>query len=87
MSVHKAITNHSREQNAIAKDFIRMDQQRENYIDEAVSLCLRGEPFTTDKINEVTKRINDEARLGIVPERKYVTIEMVEKYCASLSQA
>lgn len=86
MNVHKAITNHSKKQNAIAKEFIKLDQQREHYIDEAVSLCLKGEPFTTDKINEVTKRINDEARLGIVPERKLVTAQMVEEYCASLTK-
>ncbi|MGD7021264.1 DUF2533 family protein [Rossellomorea vietnamensis] len=86
MNVHKAITNHSKKQNAIAKEFIKLDQQREYYIDEAVSLCLKGEPFTTDKINEVTKRINDEARLGIVPERKLVTVQMVEEYCASLTK-
>ncbi|MGD6803185.1 YpbS family protein [Rossellomorea aquimaris] len=86
MNVHKAITNHSKKQNAIAKEFIKLDQQREYYIDEAVSLCLKGEPFTTDKVNEVTKRINDEARLGIVPERKLVTVQMVEEYCASLTK-
>ncbi|WP_409253876.1 YpbS family protein [Bacillus sp. SCS-153A] len=85
MSVHKAITEHSKKQNTIAKEFLQLDQQREHYIDEAVSLCLKGEPFSTDKINAVTKRINDEARLGIVPERKYVTVEMVKDYCASLS--
>ncbi|MGF2615819.1 DUF2533 family protein [Rossellomorea vietnamensis] len=86
MSVHKAITDHSKKQNGIAKDFIRLDQQREFFIEEAVSLCLKGENFTTAKINEVTKRINDEARLGIVPERKYVTSEMVMEYCASLTK-
>jgi hypothetical protein len=85
MSVHKAITEHSTKQNAIAKEFIVLDQQREHYIDEAVNLCLKGEVFSTDKINEVTKRINDEAKLGIVPERKYVTVEMVKEYCDSLA--
>lgn len=87
MSVHKAISNHSQEQNRVAKEFIKLDQQREYYIDEAVSLCLKGKPFSTDKINEVTRRINNEARLGIVPERKYVTIEMVKEYCAKLSSS
>ncbi|WP_456271408.1 YpbS family protein [Bacillus sp. AK031] len=86
MSVHKAITDHSKKQNSIAKEFLMLDEQRENYIEEAVNLCLKGESFTTDKINQVTKRINDEARLGIVPERKFVTIEMVEEYCAKLSK-
>jgi hypothetical protein len=85
MSVHKAITVHSKKQNKIAKEFIQLDEQRENYIQEAISLCLKGEPFTTDRINQVTKRINDEARLGIVPERKFVTVEMVKEYCAKLS--
>jgi hypothetical protein len=85
MSVHKAISDHSKKQNSIAKEFIRLDEQRENYIEEAVSLCLKGEPFSTDKINKVTKRINDEARLGIVPERKFVTVEMVKEYCAKLT--
>jgi hypothetical protein len=85
MSVHKSITEHSKKQNAIAEEFLKLEQQREYYIDEAVSLCLKGQPFSTDKINEVTKRINDEARLGIVPERKLVSIDMVKEYCASLS--
>jgi hypothetical protein len=85
MSVHKAITEHSNKQNAIAKEFIMLDQQREYYIEEAVSFCLKGETFSTDKINEITKKINDEAKLGIVPERKYVTVDMVKEYCSSLS--
>ncbi|RIW28779.1 DUF2533 family protein [Bacillus salacetis] len=85
MSVHKAITKHSNKQNAIAKEFLKLDQQREYYIEEAVGRCLKGETFSTDKINEITKRINDEARLGIVPERKYVTLDMVKEYCAQLA--
>ncbi|WP_421384829.1 YpbS family protein [Bacillus salacetis] len=84
MSVHKAITEHSKKQNAIAKEFLKLEQQREYYIEEAVNLCMKGDPFTTEKINHVTKRINDEAKLGIVPERKYVTVEMVKEYCSSL---
>ena len=50
------------------------------YIDEAVTLCREGKPFTTEKINMVTNQINDLAKQGIIPTRKVVSIEMVREY-------
>ncbi|XJZ27907.1 YpbS family protein [Bacillota bacterium Lsc_1132] len=80
MSVHKAITNHVNKQNKRMKDFIILDQQRELYIEEAIQLCKEDKVFKTDKINEVTKQINELAKQGIVPTRKLVTPEMVREY-------
>lgn len=80
MSVHKAITEHVNKQNQKINDFLLLDQQREAYIEEALELCKQGHDFTTDKINEVTMKINDLAKKGIIPTRKLVTIEMVREY-------
>jgi len=80
MSVHKAITEHVNKQNKKINDFLSLDQLREMYIDEAVTLCREGKPFTTEKINMVTNKINDLAKQGIIPTRKVVSIEMVREY-------
>lgn len=80
MSVHKAITEHVNNQNKRIQDFLALDQLREQYIEEALELCKQGKSFTTDKINEVTKQINELARQGAVPTRKLVTVEMVCEY-------
>jgi hypothetical protein len=80
MSVHKDITEHVNKQNQRINDFLVLDNLREQYIDEAVELCKQGKEFTTDKINEVSKRINALARKGIIPTRKLVTVEMVREY-------
>ncbi len=84
MSVHKEITAHSKKQNEIVKEFVTLDAQREAYIEEALKLYQNGEPFTTDKINEVSRKINELARKGIAPQRKYVTIDMVKEYAEKL---
>jgi hypothetical protein len=80
MSVHKDITAHVNKANQRITDFLALDQQRELYIEEAVELCKQGKAFSTAKINEVTNRINELAKLGIVPARKNVTVEMVREY-------
>lgn len=84
MSVHKAITQHVNKQNKRIKDFLALDQQREFYIDEAVSLCSQGKDFSTDKINSVTIQINEMAKQGIIPTRKLVTPEMIQEYVNKL---
>ncbi|MCA1057053.1 YpbS family protein [Rossellomorea aquimaris] len=86
MSVHKDITKHSAKQNQLVQDFMRLDHERERAIEEAVKLCQEGKPFTTDRINEATERINSLARQGVVPQRKIVTREMVEEYVGKLNQ-
>jgi D-mannonate dehydratase len=80
MSVHKQISEHSRKQNQIVTTFLKLEQLRENYIEEAIVLCKQKRPFTTDKINQVTKQINELARKGIAPQRMLVTKEMVEEF-------
>jgi hypothetical protein len=84
MSVHEAITKHSTKQHQILKQFLQLEGQREFYIEEAVSLCKQGMDFSTDKINNVTKEINELAKQGVVPQRKLVTIKMVKEYASRL---
>jgi hypothetical protein len=84
MSVHKAISEHVNKQNHRINEFLVLDQQREQFIEEAVVLCKQGAAFTTDKINEVTGQINELAKQGIIPTRKLVTVEMVREYVQKL---
>ncbi|MFD1738454.1 YpbS family protein [Bacillus salitolerans] len=80
MSVHKEISAHSRKQHAILKDFLKLDALRESYIEEAVGRCKQGLAFSTTKINEVTNKINELAKQGVVPQRQLVTEEMIIEY-------
>lgn len=84
MSVHKDLINHAKNQNLEFQEFLAMDQQREMYIEEAVELCKQGKPFSTDKINEITNRMN-KINLRIISLRKNVTVEMVQEYVNSLN--
>jgi hypothetical protein len=83
MSVHIALAQHAEKQNIIYKEFLELDQQRESYIEEAINLCKQGSTFSTDKINEVTNKIN-RMNLRIIPTRKQVTIEMIKEYVNSI---
>jgi hypothetical protein len=84
MSVHQAISAHSSKQHEILKRFLQLDQKREKYIDEAVSLCREGKEFSTESINKVTTQINNLAKQGVVPQRKLVTVDMVKEYSSRL---
>lgn len=79
MSVHKDLIQHAANQNKEYQNFLQLDQQRESFIEEAIQLCKEGKPFTTDKINDVTKKINN-IKLRFIPERKIVTTDMVCEY-------
>lgn len=79
MSVHKDLAQHAEKQNKKYKEFLALDDLREKYIGEAIELCKQGKPFSTVKINEVTNRMNL-INLGFVPDRKNVTVEMVEDF-------
>jgi hypothetical protein len=83
MSVHKDLIKHAENQNKTYQEFLALDQQRENYIEEAVELCKKEETFSTDKINEVTNKIN-RINLRIIPDRKNVTGEMIHEYVKSI---
>ncbi|WP_419887370.1 DUF2533 family protein [Neobacillus niacini] len=83
MSVHKDLIKHAKNQNQSYQEFKALDELREKYIEEAVELCKQGKPFTTDKINEVTNKMN-RINLRIISLRKNVTTEMVQEYANSL---
>ncbi|WP_423802365.1 DUF2533 family protein [Neobacillus sp. SAB-20_R2A] len=83
MSVHNDLIKHAENQNKSYQEFLALDQQREMYIEEAVDLCKQGKPFSTDKINEVTNRMN-KINLRIISIRKNVTPEMVLEYVNKL---
>jgi Protein of unknown function (DUF2533) len=83
MSVHKDLIKHAENQNKSYQEFQALDELREKYIEEAVELCKQGKPFTTDKINEVTNKMN-KINLRIISIRKNVTTEMVQEYVKSL---
>ncbi|TYR79994.1 DUF2533 family protein [Priestia megaterium] len=86
MSVHKAISAHSKKQHELVKSFVGLDTMREQAIEAAVALCKEGKNFSVDNINAVTQQINELAKNnGIVPTRKYVTEEMVKEYVNRLT--
>lgn len=81
MSVHKAISAHVNGQNHILSEYVQLDQQREAFIDEACQLCKKAQPFNTDKINQVTEKMNLlSKKIENLPERSYVTVQMVQEY-------
>ncbi|MCY7816746.1 YpbS family protein [Bacillus haynesii] len=79
-NVHEAITAHSKKQHQHIKQFVRLEQEREKAIDEAVAKCRRNEAFSTDLINQITVQMNELAKKGIVPTRRLVSKEMVAEY-------
>ncbi|MBT2723201.1 DUF2533 family protein [Bacillus sp. ISL-46] len=79
MSVHKDLIKHAANQHETYQKFLALDQQREQYIEEAIELCKQGKPFSTDKINAVTKSIN-QINLRFIPTRQTVTGEMVQEF-------
>ena len=79
MSVHKDLIKHAANQHETYQEFMALDQQREQYIEEAIELCKQGQPFSTDKINAVTNRIN-KINLRFIPTRKNVTGEMIQEF-------
>ncbi|MFP5108063.1 DUF2533 family protein [Neobacillus sp. C211] len=79
MSVHKDLIKHAANQHETYQKFLALDQQREQYIEEAIELCKQGKPFSTDKINAVTNSIN-KINLRFIPTRQTVTGEMVQEF-------
>lgn len=84
MSVHKDLIKHANKQHQTYKQFLALDEKRESYIEEAITCCKQGKAFTTDKINEVTDKINKLAIMRVVPSRKNVTVEMIQEYVRKL---
>jgi hypothetical protein len=83
MNVHVSISEHSKKQHLHLVQFEQLDLLREAAIEEAVHKCKNGEPFDVDRINAITAKINEHAKHGICPTRKYVTIEMVKQFVFS----
>ncbi|PAQ14707.1 hypothetical protein CD798_09670 [Bacillaceae bacterium SAOS 7] len=84
MSVHKDLILHAEKQNKLYREFALLDEQREAYIAEAVELCKAGQEFKTDRINEMTEKINVLANHRLIPTRKLVTPDMVREYVEKL---
>ncbi|MFP7298106.1 DUF2533 family protein [Neobacillus niacini] len=85
MSVHKDLIKHAKNQNQSYQEFQALDELREKYIAEAVELCKQGKPFSTDKINEITNKMN-KINLRIISIRKNVTVDMVKEYVNTLEK-
>ncbi|HLU21600.1 MAG TPA: DUF2533 family protein [Bacillaceae bacterium] len=84
MSVHLELAQHAKNQNAMYNRFLELDQQRELYIEEAITLCKQGKFFSTEKINAVTREIN-KINLRFIPTRQLVTPEMVQEYVMGMA--
>ena len=80
MSVHKGISDQLSQKNREISLFIQLDKEREAAISRAVARCEANEPFTTDRINELSSQINELAKQGSIPTRTYVTSSMVEEF-------
>lgn len=83
MSVHEAISEHSRKQKEHLSVFMKLDQERERHIESALDACRRGLPFNVAPINAVTSAINELATRGISPTRRYVSVAMIREFAAS----
>ncbi|WP_028552586.1 YpbS family protein [Paenibacillus sp. UNC451MF] len=80
MSVHEAISTHTRKMHSHLEQFQILDEQREAAIERALTLCAAEQPFSIDEINACTARINEHAKHGISPTRPYVTEDMVRDF-------
>lgn len=80
MNVHEAISTHSRKQYTHLEIFKQLDEQREQAIEEAISLCKAGSSFSVNSINQITRQINTHALNGISPIRMEVSEEMVREF-------
>lgn len=80
MDVREAITAHAKKMRRHLEGFAELDALRETAIDQAVALCRANQPFSVDEINAVTALINEHAKRGISPTRKYVDEAMVREY-------
>jgi hypothetical protein len=87
MSVHTAITAHSKKQHDHIEAFLHLDELREQAIDQAVRQYIHNEPFDVQEINRISREINDHAKRGISPTRKLVTKDMISEYAERIKQS
>jgi hypothetical protein len=86
MSVHTAITAHSKKQHDHIEAFLQLDQLREQAIDQALQQCIKNESFSIAEINQISRQINEHALKGISPVRKLVTEQMIQEYADRTKQ-
>ncbi|QGQ96312.1 DUF2533 family protein [Paenibacillus psychroresistens] len=86
MSVHTAITAHSKKQHDHIEAFLQLDQLREQAIDQALQQCIKKESFSITEINQISRQINEHALKGISPVRKLVTEQMIQDYADRTKQ-
>jgi hypothetical protein len=82
MSVHTAITAHSKKQHDHIEVFLQLDQLREQAIELVLQKCLNNEPYSLLEINQISRKINEHALKGISPTRKLVSEKMIEDYAS-----
>lgn len=80
MSVHRDISSQLERKNREINLFIQLDKEREASITKAIEHCHANEPYSIERINELTSQINELAKQGSIPTRSYVTESMVKEY-------
>ncbi|NDI35444.1 DUF2533 family protein [Chengkuizengella sediminis] len=80
MDTREALTAHTNKLHQHLVQFQKLDLLREEAIEEAVQLCREDKPFSTNKINHWTEKINEHAKQGISPTRVYVNEDMVKEF-------
>ncbi|WP_270180389.1 DUF2533 family protein [Alkalihalobacillus sp. CinArs1] len=80
MSVHRDISSQLGRKNREINLFIQLDKEREAAIEKAIEHCHANEPYSLDRINELTSEINELAKQGSIPTRSYVTKMMIEEF-------
>jgi predicted chitinase len=86
MSVHTAITAHSKKQHDHIEAFLQLDEQREQAIERALEQYKLHESCDVQEINRITREINGHALKGISPTRMLVTEAMIAQYANQLKQ-
>lgn len=81
MSVHHEISSHSSKQAERILGYKKLDAQREFYIEQTIEKCQRGESFQVEEINLITEELNRYAKVHHLPDRKFVTREMIQEFC------
>ncbi|WP_017728428.1 DUF2533 family protein [Halalkalibacterium ligniniphilum] len=80
MSVHLQIAEQVKNHRKAQADFLAFDKQRELAIVETLAQAKQGKSFSVQKINHITKQMNDIAKRFQFPTRKEVTTAMVIDY-------
>lgn len=87
MEVHRSLTKHIQTKEQQISRFRELDFRREAAIERVLEARRAGQPYSLTEVNEYTRGIKQlAADTGLnLPERKYVTEEMVEAYVQRLT--